>query len=86
MALIKCFKCKAESLACKNLPDEETNLKALAATGKHEGKCSSYLKIPGEQKSLIAKYTAENGIVAASKPHVAHCKVIEKISAKIDNR
>ena len=34
-------------------------------TGKHEGKHFSYLKISGEQKALIAKYAAENGIVAA---------------------
>ena len=37
----------------------------LAAAGKHEGKFSSYLKISGEQKALITKYAAEDGIVAA---------------------
>ena len=35
----------------------------LAAAGKHERKRSSYLKIYGEQKALIAKYAAENGII-----------------------
>jgi len=35
----------------------------MAATGKCKGKHS--LKVPGEQKALIAKCTAENGIVAA---------------------
>ena len=34
-------------------------------TGKHKGKRFSYSKISGEQKALIAKYAAENGIVAA---------------------
>ena len=33
-------------------------------TGKHEGKRSSYSKIFGEQKALIAKYAAENRIMA----------------------
>ena len=44
---------------------EKLVLGVLAVTGKHEGKRSSFSKISGEQKALIAKYTAENGIVAA---------------------
>ena len=80
MALFKYFKCKEESLdvASNNLPDEdgplhrevplssirEANLGVLAVTGKHEGKRSSYSKTFGEQKVLIAKYTAENRIMA----------------------
>ena len=72
MALLKYFKHKAETSACKNLPDDngslcrevpastrEANLEVLATTGKRKGKCSSYLKVPGKQKSLIAKYAAE---------------------------
>ena len=80
MALFKYFKCKEESLVMgsNNLPDEdgplrrevpfssirEANLGVLAVTGKHEGKRSSYSKIFGEQKVLIAKYAAENRIMA----------------------
>ena len=81
MASFKYFKRKEGSSAAgsNNLPDEngplcrelpsssiqEANLGVLAVTGKHEGKRSSYSKISGEQKALIAKYAAENGIVAA---------------------
>ena len=81
MALFKYFKRKEGSSAaasnnlldensplCRELPSSsirEANLGVLAVTGKHEGKCSSYSKISGEQKALIAKYAAENGIVAA---------------------
>ena len=79
MALLKYFKRKTESSAGNNFPDEngplcrevpacsiqEANLEVLAAGGKHEGKHSMYFKISGEQKALIAKYGAENGIVAA---------------------
>ena len=53
---------------CKEVPSsyiQEANLEVLAVTGEHEEKRSSYLKISGEKKALIAKYAAENGIVAA---------------------
>ena len=81
MALFKYFKCKEGSSAaasnnffdengplCREVPSssiQEANLDVLAVTGKHKGKRSLYSKISGEQKALIAKYAAENGIVAA---------------------
>ena len=58
---------------CREVPAssiQEANLVVLAAGRKHKGKCSWYFKISGEQKMLIAKYAAENGIVT-TLPHFA---------------
>ena len=58
---------------CREVPAsfiQEANLEVLAAGRKYKGKCSWYFKISGEQKMLIAKYAAENGIFTAL-PHFA---------------
>ena len=73
--LLKYFKLKAKHSVEKNLLDENGPLcrevpassirEANLEVWKTQGKMFLYLKMGGEQKALIAKYAAENGIVAA---------------------
>ena len=79
MALLKYLRLKSGSSTSKNLPDEngplckevpassirEANMEVMEVMRSSAGKRASYLKIAAEKKAVIAKYAAENGIVAA---------------------
>ena len=41
----------------------EANKEVKSVLSKESNKCSPYLRATGKQKAIIAKYTAENGIV-----------------------
>ena len=79
MALFKYLKLKSAPSCHKNLPGktgplrkevlasaiQEANMEVMAVMKSTTGKCTSYLKVDEERKAIVAKYTAENGIIAA---------------------
>ena len=40
-------------------------MEVMAVTKSTAGKCTSYLKVDEEKKAIVAKYAAENRIIAA---------------------